>query len=360
MRPILHPALSRTWRNEHTLQIGVTSASAVVLGELGPVEAALLNAMDGRLDVSALRELAVEYGGTRSAADHLVGQLMSAGAAVDGDQASSASASTPDTHATSGASALSTAAPAEPGGEERLAPDRSSVALQGGYADGGWAVLEARRRRRIDVHGAGRVGAQVALLLAAGGIGDVSVHDAAPVRAEDVTPGGHGRHVVGRSREYSLGTALDTQVMAHADRDDIADFAVLAGAPGSGRDEAAHCMRHGVPHLLVHVVEITGVVGPLVVPGASSCLRCHDLHRTDRDPHWPAVLDQAVRRPPTAPACDVGLAATVAGLAAVQVLAHLDGHAAAAVDGTIEVTLPYGLPRRRSWARHRACGCGWS
>ncbi|RIQ26072.1 hypothetical protein DY240_10950, partial [Jiangella rhizosphaerae] len=137
-------------------------------------------------------------------------------------------------------------------------------------------------------------------------------------------------------------------------------LAVLAPVGATGREEAADLVRHGIPHLFAQVVEVTGVVGPLVLPGRSSCLRCHDLHRTTRDPHWPLVLDQALRRPPPEPACDGALAAVVAGLAATQVLAHLDGFVPAAVDGTIEVTLPAALPRRRSWTRHPRCGCGWA
>jgi hypothetical protein len=88
-------------------------------------------------------------------------------------------------------------------------------------------------------------------------------------------------------------------------------------------------------------------------------VRCHDLHRTDRDPAWPLVLDRSGQSTPRVTPCDVTLAAAVAGLAAIQVLNHLDGFAVAAVDGTIEVSLPHGLPRRRTWAPHPACGCTW-
>ena len=35
-----------------------------------------------------------------------------------------------------------------------------------------------------------------------------------------------------------------------------------------------------------------GVVGPLVIPGLTSCLRCADLHRRDRDPAWHALAVQ--------------------------------------------------------------------
>src|SRR5271168_3100729 len=48
----------------------------------------------------------------------------------------------------------------------------------------------------------------------------------------------------------------------------------------------------GVAHLAVRVRDGTGLVGPLVVPGVTSCLGCADLHRRDRDAAWPAVAAQ--------------------------------------------------------------------
>lgn len=41
------------------------------------------------------------------------------------------------------------------------------------------------------------------------------------------------------------------------------------------------------PRLHVAVWDLYAVVGPLVVPGLTSCLHCHHLHRRDADRHWP-------------------------------------------------------------------------
>ncbi|PSL06624.1 hypothetical protein CLV30_1028 [Haloactinopolyspora alba] len=343
MRPLLHPALSRTWRDRTTLQFGLTDTAGVVLDGLGAVEAALLGEMTGRYDVRALRELAAELGAERAVADRLVDTVLSAGVAVDADTCP------------------------QPVTVARAQPELSSIALRGAEPDGGVAALDGRGRVRVDVHGAGRVGAQVARLLAASGVGDVVVHDTTAVRDDDVVPGGHRPGAVGRTRRAALEHAIRADRItspppsaAAGDTTAQPDAAILVDAPGAEQNEAADLIRHGVAHLRVLVVETTGVVGPLVLPGVSSCLRCHDLHRTDHDPHWPLALDSYTRRPPPAPACDAATAATVAGIATAQLLAHLDGHAAAAVDGTIEVTSPYGLPRRRSWSRHPACGCGWT
>src|SRR6202042_974828 len=51
-----------------------------------------------------------------------------------------------------------------------------------------------------------------------------------------------------------------------------------------------------VPHLAVCAREAIGMVGPLVRPGVSACLRCLDLARADRDPGWPLILAPGSRR----------------------------------------------------------------
>jgi hypothetical protein len=47
--------------------------------------------------------------------------------------------------------------------------------------------------------------------------------------------------------------------------------------------------EHLGPHLPVRAYGSHGVCGPLVVPGATACLRCHDLHRRDADSAWPLI-----------------------------------------------------------------------
>jgi hypothetical protein len=48
--------------------------------------------------------------------------------------------------------------------------------------------------------------------------------------------------------------------------------------------------RERLPHLHVGIRHTSAVVGPLVVPGFTSCLRCNYLHRRDQDPSWPAYF----------------------------------------------------------------------
>ncbi|NDL61043.1 ThiF family adenylyltransferase [Phytoactinopolyspora mesophila] len=319
------------WRDATTLQVGITPGRALVVGGLGPIETAVLRALDGHNTMATLREIATKAGAEPGVADRLVDMLFSAGAAVDQDQLRGF------------------------GSDPQFLPDRASLGLVERCADGGGAAFERRNQRRVDVVGAGRVGATIARLLAAGGIGDVGVDDHTLVTPADVSPGGHPAEAVGLARDRSLGEILPTRTdLADADL----DFVVLAPDDDAGTPHVAAGLRHGgVPHLLVRVVETTGVVGPLVVPGSSTCLHCLDLHRTDRDRDWPAVVDQVARKPTTTPPCDASLATAVASMAAGHVLGYLDGYDVASVNGTVDLELPYGLPRRRSWRPHPDCEC---
>jgi len=339
MRPLVHPALARAWRDSSTVQIGLDSAHAVVVAGLGPAEVAVLRSMDGVRDVTALRAVAERCGGSASAADRLVEILATAGVLLDGDRIR----------------------PDDP--DDALAPDRASRSLLGpGTRDA--AVLPefddplaARRQAQVEVRGAGRVGAMVARLLAAAGVGRITADDGGQGTARDLAPGGLDRGAVGLRRGLAVSVMLPDLPDRPYDRPDLV---VLAPTSDTARNDAAALIRFGIPHLVARVIETTGVVGPLVLPGTTSCLRCHDLHRADRDPAWPRVLAQADGQPHGTAACDVTLAAQVAALAAQQVVAHLDGFVPATVDGTVETALPYGLPRRRNWRPHPACGCTWA
>jgi bacteriocin biosynthesis cyclodehydratase domain-containing protein len=117
------------------------------------------------------------------------------------------------------------------------------------------------------------------------------------------------------------------------------------------------------PHLPVRVRDGAGLVGPLVVPGVTSCLRCADLHRSDRDEGWPAVAAQLRDA--------VGNAdrATVLGTAAVA-LNQVDRVIAAVrvgvgverapdppstLDTTLEFDVTTGSTTARRWTRHPRC-----
>lgn len=113
-------------------------------------------------------------------------------------------------------------------------------------------------------------------------------------------------------------------------------------------------LRRDLPHLLVRPLDGGAVVGPLVLPGRSCCTRCTDLYRVSRDPAWPQVLAQLIRRPGVV---DPAAARWAAATALPPVLAALRGGEPDLVDHTCELRLPRWTSRLRRWPAHPDCGC---
>ncbi|BBX17867.1 cyclodehydratase [Mycolicibacterium duvalii] len=151
------------------------------------------------------------------------------------------------------------------------------------------------------------------------------------------------------SRTHALSTAIDLAVLT--------DY--LVADPRVVRD-LHDC---GVPHLPVRVRDGTGLIGPLVIPGVTSCLRCADMHRSDRDSAWPAVASQLCRTVGTA---DRATVLATAGLAlgeidrVVRALAY-DGTGPAPLPSTLDTTVEFdvrtGAVTTRKWSRHPECSC---
>ncbi len=119
----------------------------------------------------------------------------------------------------------------------------------------------------------------------------------------------------------------------------------------------------GVAHLQVRVRDGTGLVGPLVIPGVTSCLECADLHRKDRDPAWPALAAQLRDTVGTADRATL-LATTALALSQVhRVIGAVRGadagepNAPTALNATLEFDLHAGSIVARQWSKHPLCSC---
>lgn len=120
----------------------------------------------------------------------------------------------------------------------------------------------------------------------------------------------------------------------------------------------------GVAHLPVRVRDGTGLIGPLVIPGSTSCLRCADLHRSDRDAAWPAVAAQLCRTIGSADRATVLATAALALSEIDRVVRAVRGdreHDPAATPSTLNTTLEFdvsgGTVEARRWSRHPDCTC---
>ena len=372
MRPALKPGLLPVWRNRDTIQIGIDPRRAVALTGMRKA-AGLLRLLDGSRDRMQVLDAARDLGMDPEMADRVL-SLLAAGGALD-----DIPASTYDT--------LSAALRA------RLAPELATASLAHGDADGGARTLARRQAACVRVHGASRAGLWIAALLTSAGIGLVissgpagaqpgqtnrpatlepppapeppplpepaSASEPAPAPGPPPAPElpaglpGFGAPNASPLAGHSAGRSA-----APCARPRRSSLVILADS--HRRDLPATLSGDRIPHLAASASEAIGVVGPLVLPGRSACLRCLDLTRAERDPAWPLILAQLAGHAGADPAaCDAVLATMVAAQATAQALAFIDrGPAAVAViSGTLELVLPDWQWRRRTWRPHRQCGC---
>ncbi|MBQ0828313.1 TOMM precursor leader peptide-binding protein [Streptomyces tagetis] len=358
MHPMVKPALRRGWRDLSTAQFGMTPAHALALGPLDGATGSFLDLLNGTRGTDLLREEGRRMDLPDGHVDRLLERLTRAGLLDDARGGGPA------------ADAL------RERGEvlDRLRPDLASLSLT--TTEPGDAIdrLAARASLRVRVRGAGRVGTLLASVLAGAGVGEVDVRDGGCVEPWDVAPGGLPAEAVGDRRDEAARRAVRRAAPARPPRrstatppeDDGPGFSLVVLAPRD--DLAVHApdplgatslMASGTPHLYAGVVEGTGVVGPLVLPGETGCAGCLQADRAERDPLWPRLVaqwrsggQQQVR------ACDLALATAVAGLAAAHALAFLDGRTPSGAGARWEVALPGLEWQTRPVPGHPACPCG--
>jgi hypothetical protein len=337
MRPALKPGLLTVWRNRDTVQIGIDPRRAIALTGMRGA-AVLLGLLDGSRDLAQILAAAGEAGISAEAADRVITLLAVGGALHDFPV---------------------TAYRAMPQGlRTRLAPELATAALAHGDADGGARILARRQGACVRVEGMSRVGLCIASFLTASGIGMVisagrtpgagaargAPPSAGPPASAHVSPPACPPAFTGGPPRAPASRHPDLVILADIHRRELPEI----------------LRRGGVPHLAAAASEAIGVVGPLVLPGRTACLRCLDLTRAERDPAWPLILAQLTGGGADPPACDTVLAAAVATQAAAQALVFVDRpvSASAVTNGTLELVLPDWQWRRRSWAQHDRCGCG--
>lgn len=393
VRPALKAGLLPVWRDRETVQIGIDPRRAVALTGMGDA-ALVIGLLDGSRDRGQVIAAAREQGIAEAVTDRII-TLLAAGGALDDFPAAAMSALAQEQR-------------------RRLSAELAAAALASGHSDAGATALARRDAARVQVYGPGRVAVGIADILATSGVGRVAIcdtvrpaqsaasarpgrtpHRQAPAGGSASRPGtsrGSAREGTGggsgatrsevRSRSGRSAERESARGGGRANRpetgfgNDSGRVSGRGGWPGGGRqlgelpdlavlvgyrdpELPAALVRAGVPHLAVTAEEAIGVVGPLVRPGRTACLRCLDLIRSGLDPAWPLILAQLAGRTASPPACDAALAAAVSGQAAAQALAFLDRRPGSAPteNGTLELVPPGWQWRRRTWPPHPSCGC---
>jgi bacteriocin biosynthesis cyclodehydratase domain-containing protein len=137
------------------------------------------------------------------------------------------------------------------------------------------------------------------------------------------------------------------------------DLLVIASCGEPARTVFEQPVRLGLDHLPVVIDEDRVRIGPLVRPGRTPCVSCHDLHRSDWDRAWPALMHQLGRHTATMtpPAVDALTTHAAALELAAEVLAHADGHVGRTVGRCLVVGPEH--DERTTWplAFHQGCAC---
>ncbi|TQJ55578.1 MULTISPECIES: TOMM precursor leader peptide-binding protein [Streptomyces] len=358
MHPMVKPALRRGWRDLNTVQFGMTPAHALTLGPVDTATGSFLDLLDGTRGLELLREEGRRMDLPDGHVDRLVERLARAGLLDDARGGGPEAADLRERKEVL----------------DRLRPDLAALSLL--TAEPGDAIehLAVRRRLRVQVRGAGRVGVVLAALLSGAGVGEVDVRDGGRVEPGDIAPGGLSAESVGERRDESARRAVRRAAPGPAPRRgpkspaeaDTPGFSLVIITPrddvsvhAPAPSEAEPLIASGTPHLYAGVVEGTGVVGPLVLPGETGCAGCLHQERTDQDPAWPRLVAQwHSGRRRSARACDVTLATTVAGLAAAHALTFLDGRTPSSAGARWEVSVPALQWHARPVWPHSACPCG--
>ena len=344
MRPKLRTGVPVLWRTDDLLQFGTDPTRAAAIPCTLTEQSWLLS-----LDGSRTRGDAVAAGANQGLSpgrgEQLLTLLQQVGALED------AGVNVPE---------LGRATPDE---RTRLAPDIAAAGLALGTPGAGAINMSARRQAVVEVRGTGRGAAATIGLLAAAGIGRLTV-SSQPTCAE-ISPFTAGlgatatmRAVVERCSPSTVVQEISSRVSAHPPH-----VVVLADRQHQQAQDTEALVAADVPHLLVHAVGHRIAVGPLVVPGVTACLRCIYLSRRDRDPTWSRQSAQLTHRTDEGPV-DTVLATLAGALAARRVLGVIehdrsDGAGFPGAGTCLEYEMLTQEFSTRTWLPHPICGCTW-
>jgi bacteriocin biosynthesis cyclodehydratase domain-containing protein len=122
-------------------------------------------------------------------------------------------------------------------------------------------------------------------------------------------------------------------------------------------------VRHGIPHLVVRLVDGAVTLGPFVVPGRTACLRCIDEHLAVGDPAHHSLVAQHARRSGAtfdgARPRDQALLTMATAWAVRDVLTHVEGDRPTTWSATVRLEQGLAAVTDVHWLRHPECGCFW-
>jgi hypothetical protein len=218
----------------------------------------------------------------------------------------------------------------------------------------GLETLQVRSAACVAINETGRIGSEIAMLLAQAGIGQLLLPDNTGVQRSDL--GHFGMLDVDRPRLAALRRRLRDLGLTTAFVTSGAPDLVVSIEQGT---QVGHYFSAlvglAVPHLSIAVTETVIEVGPFVLPNKTACINCLQLHRADADPSWPVLVSELGRLKVSV--TETTLSTLAAAIAAAQVLAFVDGGKPSLVNSLATISLPEALPSIGAFEPHSNCGC---
>ena len=221
----------------------------------------------------------------------------------------------------------------------------------------------------IHIHGGGRLGTTLAVLLAQNPVVDVRVIDRTPVTLTDMIPWGASRIDIGLPRQtvadllverVQRGTVARHQRLSSAKQPDLIILAPdpVADWPWLDPMSTNVLIANDQPHMAITYCSSTVHISHVITPGVTACLSCMHHTLTDQDPAWPALTNQLFGRT-TPDDAALELITFAAVIAAQKLSSKIVGDVNDACDLFTQLTWPDLARSDHKPNRHPACGCAW-
>jgi hypothetical protein len=270
--PQLAPGVHFFERDESQIQIGINPSSAIILDK--QIGKQIFQLLSGNNSVAQICLELNQAGFTESSGKNLLIQLANLGLLISG----------PTTQTYDDKNPVS--------GLQRLNLNRETV--------GSHQAMKARIACEIAIHGAGRLGTTLGLLLASSGYPNITVRDSQLVREDDLTPWGASRVDIGNRRDHTARNLMERMIRGASSHKNSLRFQAQrrveillpdqrANFPWIAATSADAFAAKDISYLFAATSSSASLVSSIITPGQQPCLRCLHLHRCDQDCAWPRI-----------------------------------------------------------------------
>lgn len=270
--PQLAPGVHFFERNESQIQIGINPSSAVILDK--QIGKQIFQLLSGNNSVAQICRELNQTGVTESSGRNFLIQLANLGLLTSGPTIQTYDDKNPVS------------------GIQRLNLNRETA--------GSHQAMKRRIACEIAIHGAGRLGTTLGLLLVSSGYPNITMHDSQLVREDDLTPWGASRVDIGNRRDHTARNLMERMIRGASAHKNSLRFQAQcrveillpdqrANFPWIDATSADAFAAKDISYLFAATSSSVGIVSSIITPGQQPCLRCLHLHRCDQDSAWPRI-----------------------------------------------------------------------